>query len=202
MYNRTRPASIDDIPEYINVAINVILRARIYERGVQRQGFRTLVLVPTREHAIIAARQFNNMLAAIKAQTELMRSKGVDEHNLYELDGIEVLTTIGGHSYEREVNTMDFQEPEIVIATPGRLTKHLKNSDYFRNLKLFVLAECDMMFDPITNASSRSFKKNRFKTQLTEICGHLSPGSVSNQEQLISDMRCSHYRIGTSIQTA
>lgn len=63
--------------------------------------------------------------------------------------------------FENQIDAMDFSVPEIVIATPDQLVKHLSNSDYFNNLKLLVI-------DDVKEFS-------QFEKEIIEIKKHLKP---------------------------
>ncbi len=54
---------------------------------------------------------------------------------------------VGGEDYRHQVNTLR-KNPEILIATPGRLIEHMKNGNHdFSDLEYLVLDEADRMLD-------------------------------------------------------
>ena len=54
---------------------------------------------------------------------------------------------VGGEDYRHQVNTLR-KNPEIIIATPGRLIEHMKNGNHdFSDLEYLILDEADRMLD-------------------------------------------------------
>ena len=54
---------------------------------------------------------------------------------------------VGGEDYRHQVNTLR-KNPDILIATPGRLIEHMKNGNHdFSDLEYLVLDEADRMLD-------------------------------------------------------
>ena len=54
---------------------------------------------------------------------------------------------IGGENFRHQINTLR-KNPEILIATPGRLIEHMENSNHdFSDLEYLVLDEADRMLD-------------------------------------------------------
>ncbi len=89
-------------------------------------GTRALILVPTRE----LAQQIYGQCVALGSYTQL--TFGV---------------IIGGESFSRQVSTFR-KNPEIIIATPGRLIAHLDNdTPHFDDLEVLILDEADRMLD-------------------------------------------------------
>ena len=87
---------------------------------------RALILVPTRELA-----------QQILAECE----------KLARYTFIKAGMIIGGESFRHQINTLR-KNPEILIATPGRLIEHMENGNHdFSDLKYLVLDEADRMLD-------------------------------------------------------
>ena len=89
-------------------------------------GTRALIMVPTRELA-------QQILAECEKLTRYTFIKS----------GM----IIGGESFRHQINTLR-KNPEILIATPGRLIEHMENSNHdFSDLEYLVLDEADRMLD-------------------------------------------------------
>ncbi|MGB1272376.1 MAG: DEAD/DEAH box helicase, partial [Endozoicomonas sp.] len=91
-----------------------------------RSSTRGLILVPTRELA----------LQVLKACEALAR-----------FTYIKAGLIIGGEDFRHQINTLR-KNPEILIATPGRMKEHMKNRNHdFSDLEYLVLDEADRMLD-------------------------------------------------------
>ena len=87
---------------------------------------RALILVPTRE----LAQQVLKECEALAKFTQIKAGM-----------------IIGGESFRHQINTFR-KNPEIIIATPGRLIEHMENSNHdFSDLEYLVLDEADRMLD-------------------------------------------------------
>ena len=87
---------------------------------------RALILVPTRE----------------LAQQVLKDCEALAKYTFIKAGMI-----IGGESFRHQINTFR-KNPEIIIATPGRLIEHMENSNQdFRDMEYLVLDEADRMLD-------------------------------------------------------
>jgi ATP-dependent RNA helicase RhlE len=92
---------------------------------VQEEG-EGLVLVPTRELAF----QVNEMLQAIGMPL-----------------GIQSVVLIGGEPIDRQIRLLRSQ-PQVLIATPGRLNDHLQQKTvHLKSARILVLDEADRMLD-------------------------------------------------------
>jgi len=93
---------------------------------IKSRGGRGLVLVPTRELAFQVAENFEKLLSAA---------------------GLKSAVIIGGASGSVQYKQLK-ENPDIIIATPGRLIEHIgqKNTD-LSDVEIFVLDEADRMFD-------------------------------------------------------
>jgi superfamily II DNA/RNA helicase len=91
-----------------------------------RQGVRALVISPTRELAEQISEVINNL--GIKT-------------------GLKSITIYGGESIEQQIRSLH-ENPEIVVACPGRLLDHLwKGTISLSELEILVIDEADRMFD-------------------------------------------------------
>ncbi len=99
---------------------------RLIDTPDTRSGTRTLILVPTRE----LARQILNQCLALGSYTQLRFG-----------------LIIGGERFRKQASMLK-NNPEIIIATPGRLLEHLeRNTPYFNDLEILILDEADRMLD-------------------------------------------------------
>jgi ATP-dependent RNA helicase SrmB len=91
-----------------------------------RSATRALVLVPTRELALQIEKEFVNLAAF----TQLRCGR-----------------IIGGEAFKHQVASLR-RNPEVIIATPGRLAEHVeKKTTDFRDLEVLVFDEADRMLD-------------------------------------------------------
>ena len=99
---------------------------RLHEQPAPRSGTRVLVLVPTRE----LARQVQKQCEVLARYT-------------YVKSGV----ITGGDSFKFQAASLR-KNPEIVIATPGRLLEHLERGTAdLKDLEVLVLDEADRMLD-------------------------------------------------------
>ena len=91
-----------------------------------RSGTRGLILVPTRDLALQIDRSFKALAAFTQARSGVI---------------------MGGEAFKHQVATIR-RNPEVIIATPGRLIEHIekKNID-FLDLEMLILDEADRMLD-------------------------------------------------------
>jgi len=89
-------------------------------------GTRALILSPTRELALQTQKQFEQLAAFTFFKSGLV---------------------IGGEPFKYQIASIR-RNPEVIVATPGRLVEHLerKNLD-LKELEFFVLDEADLMLD-------------------------------------------------------
>ena len=98
----------------------------MHTHTARNSGTRGLILVPTRELA----------LQVLKACEALARYTYVKAGLI-----------VGGEDYRHQVNTLR-KNPDILIATPGRLIEHINNGNHdFSDLEYLVLDEADRMLD-------------------------------------------------------
>ena len=89
-------------------------------------GTRALILLPTRELALQTQKNFEQLAAFTYIKSGLI---------------------IGGEALKHQVATLR-KDPEVLIATPGRLVDHIeKGTTEFRHLEVMVLDEADRMLD-------------------------------------------------------
>ena len=99
---------------------------RLLEKDSPNTGTRALILLPTRELALQTKKQFQQLAAFNHLNCGLI---------------------IGGEAYKHQVATLR-KNPEVLIATPGRLVDHIeKGNPDFSDLEILVLDEADRMLD-------------------------------------------------------
>jgi superfamily II DNA/RNA helicase len=99
---------------------------RLLDTPDAQSGTRALILVPTRE----LARQILNQCLALGSYTQLKFG-----------------LIIGGERFRKQASLLR-NNPEILIATPGRMLEHLqRNTPYFNDLEVLILDEADRMLD-------------------------------------------------------
>ena len=91
-----------------------------------KSATRGLILVPTRELGLQVLKEWQALSSYTFIKAGLI---------------------VGGEDYRHQVNTLR-KNPEVLIATPGRLMEHIKNSNHdFSALEYLVLDEADRMLD-------------------------------------------------------
>jgi superfamily II DNA/RNA helicase len=89
-------------------------------------GTRVLILLPTRELALQTQKHFEQLAAYTYLKSGLI---------------------IGGEAFKHQVATLR-KNPEVLIATPGRLVDHIeKGTPDFKDLEVLILDEADRMLD-------------------------------------------------------
>ncbi|MDO6423897.1 DEAD/DEAH box helicase [Saccharophagus degradans] len=87
---------------------------------------RALILLPTRELALQTVKAFEQFAGYTQIKVGLI---------------------MGGEAYKHQVATVR-KNPEVLVATPGRLVEHIKNGNVdFSDLEFLVLDESDRMLD-------------------------------------------------------
>jgi superfamily II DNA/RNA helicase len=91
-----------------------------------RSSTRGLILLPTRELALQTQKAFENLAAFTQLKCGLI---------------------MGGEAYKYQVASIR-RNPEVLIATPGRLVEHIEKGNIdFNDLEILVLDEADRMLD-------------------------------------------------------
>ncbi len=99
---------------------------KIMSEGKPKAGARMLIMVPTRELAL-----------QVKKDCEA----------LCQFSGIKSVIIRGGQEFQYQASLLR-RAPEVIIATPGRLTEHLeKQTADLSDVEFVVLDECDRMLD-------------------------------------------------------
>uniref|UniRef100_A0A7S1PH83 ATP-dependent RNA helicase n=1 Tax=Percolomonas cosmopolitus TaxID=63605 RepID=A0A7S1PH83_9EUKA len=75
----------------------------------------------------------------------IMNLEAPDPHKAPEYSHINHIVLTNEGDLEQQIDAMDYETPEIVIATPDQLLKHVGNSNYFNNLKLLVLDDVNLL---------------------------------------------------------
>ena len=88
---------------------------------------RALILAPTRELAV---------------------QIGVEAETLAQASGINFQTIYGGVDYEKQRLALQYEQVDVVVATPGRLIDYMKQKVIFLDdIEVLVIDEADRMFD-------------------------------------------------------
>lgn len=99
---------------------------RMLTHKAPNSGTRVLILLPTRELALQTQKHFEQLAAFTYIKCGLI---------------------IGGEAFKHQVATLR-KNPEVLIATPGRLVEHIeKGTPDFKDLEILVLDEADRMLD-------------------------------------------------------
>jgi superfamily II DNA/RNA helicase len=105
---------------YAIPGLELVMNALRVEGKTKNPGFRLLIVTNTRERAL----QITDQIQKLASQLDKK---------------IQVRACTGGTSTDNEINFLDTYQPEVVVATIGRLSVHMKNSNYFNNVKLVVV---------------------------------------------------------------
>lgn len=99
---------------------------RLLASEAKNSGTRALILLPTRELALQTQKAFKQFAAFTHIKSGLI---------------------IGGEAFKYQIVTFR-KNPEVLIATPGRLVDHIqKGSPDFSDLEVLILDEADRMLD-------------------------------------------------------
>jgi len=133
-----------------------------------------LVVVPTRELAIQV--------------TESLKKLG---NSL----GFKLATLIGGEAIDRQLFMLR-KNPQIIVATPGRLIDHLKRRTVkLDNVKILVLDEADMMLDLGFAPQVEEILKQTPKDKQTMLFSATMPTSIAK-------LAATHLKLPISIEVA
>lgn len=147
---------------------------KLLENPAPDSGTRCLVLLPTRELANQVFKHFQELSAFTQ---------------------IKSIVIVGGTSF-KEQKALIRKNPEIVIATPGRLVDHVERKSLeFSDLEVLVLDEADRMLDMGFREDvlkiTRACKPSRQTMLLSATLRHDGIGRIANevlQEPEIVDM--------------
>ncbi|MGI1679958.1 MAG: DEAD/DEAH box helicase [Cellvibrionaceae bacterium] len=99
---------------------------KLLESDSPNTGTRALILLPTRELALQIQKVFKQLAAFTHIKSSLI---------------------IGGEAFKYQIAAVR-KNPEVLIATPGRLVEHItKGTTDFKDLEILVLDEADRMLD-------------------------------------------------------
>ena len=98
----------------------------ILNQIIKGKGLQALILCPTRELAVQVCKEIAFLGRRLR---------------------IKILAIYGGQSIERQINSLE-ENPEIIVATPGRLLDHMSRKTIsLDTLKFVVIDEADEMLD-------------------------------------------------------
>jgi len=148
---------------------------RLLYRPVASAVTRVLVLVPTRELGV-QVYQVTRQLA--------------------QFTSVEVALSVGGLDLKTQENLLR-KNPDIVIATPGRLIDHVKNTPTFglENIEVLILDEADRMLDQcfleqmkeIVKSCARTRQTLLFSATMTEEVEQLATVSLNRPVKVFVD---------------
>jgi len=124
---------------------------RLSETSEGSNDVQCLVLAHTRELAYQIAKEFDRF-----------------SQNL----GFRTLVVIGGENQSEQMDKLKAEKPQIIVATPGRLLSFIRKGVVdAKNVKIFVIDECDKMLKELGMKSFKCFKicevtSNRFSRRL------------------------------------
>lgn len=162
---------------------------RLLAKDAPKSGTRALILLPTRELALQTQKHFEQLAAFTPLNSGLI---------------------IGGEAYKHQVATLR-KNPEVLIATPGRLVDHIeKGNPDFRDLEFLVLDEADRMLDMgfaiAMNTIGDSCSKERQNLLFSATLNHKEIGrisaSFSNPRSIELDSQQQHSHISQQLVLA
>jgi ATP-dependent RNA helicase DDX54/DBP10 len=116
---------------------------QLLEKHSETVGTRALLLLPNRELAL----QTVSLLKKLVKETDLRYS-----------------ILLGGHDYEGQFESLS-SNPDIVVASPGRLMELLEHTEFsFQTLEFLVIDEADYLFE-----SQFIFQMNKIFSQLNRL---------------------------------
>ncbi len=100
-------------------------------------------------HPVEGERFVGEPRALVIAPTrELVMQIAADAQDLARYTGLKVATLIGGMDYQKQLNRLQTQIVDLVVATPGRLLDFMGRRDlYLDHVEILVLDEADRMLD-------------------------------------------------------
>lgn len=111
-------------------------------------AIRVLILLPTRELAAQCFEVTRSIAQYTDIQICLLAGKSTFPISLFPLAHRLTKYAVGGLSYKQQEQELK-KRPDILIATPGRLIDHIKNSPSFslEAIEILVLDEADRMLE-------------------------------------------------------
>jgi len=136
---------------------------RMLEHDAPDSGTRVLILLPTRELALQTKKHFEQLAAFTYIKCGLI---------------------IGGEAFKHQVASLR-KNPEVLIATPGRLVEHIeKGTPDFKDLEVLILDEADRMLDmgfaPDMATIAKSCNKQRQNMLFSATLNHKGLARVSS----------------------
>jgi ATP-dependent RNA helicase SrmB len=136
---------------------------RMLRVDLRRSGTRGLILLPTRELALQTVKTFEKLAKFTPIKCGII---------------------IGGEAFKHQIASLR-RNPEVIIATPGRLVEHLdKGSIDFDDLEFLVLDEADRMLDmgftDDMNKIAKSCKEKRQNLLFSATLNHRNFGRIAS----------------------
>jgi superfamily II DNA/RNA helicase len=134
---------------------------KILEVPAPKSGTRALILLPTRELALQTQKHLQQLATFTYIKSGLI---------------------IGGEAFKHQVATLR-RNPEVIIATPGRLVEHIeKGTQDFSDLEVLVLDEADRMLDmgfaQDMSTIARSCNPERQNLLFSATLSHIGLGAI------------------------
>jgi ATP-dependent RNA helicase RhlB len=100
-------------------------------------------------HPVEGERFIGEPRALVIAPTrELVMQIAADAEELARYTGLNTVTLIGGMDYQKQLNRLQSEVVDLVVATPGRLLDFMSRRDlYLDHVEILVLDEADRMLD-------------------------------------------------------
>jgi superfamily II DNA/RNA helicase len=136
---------------------------RMLRIDTPRGGTRGLILLPTRELALQTVKTFEKLAKFTPIKCGII---------------------IGGEAFKYQISSLR-KNPEVIIATPGRLVEHLeKGSIDFHDLEFLVLDEADRMLDmgftEDMNTIAKSCRQERQSLLFSATLKHRNFGRIAS----------------------